>query len=173
MDNFIQKYTIPKKICDKFINYHKENLEYKHKEEREGKKSLSVFFYNHSTTPFIQDFFNKMSNSVQEYINKYNIIYSLKTYVCNHIQYYKPNQGYPGLHYERDSSESSERELVYMLYCNTVKNGGTHFPNQNKTLKANKGDLYIWPAGFTHSHQGVISKTEEKYIVTGWLNILK
>ena len=54
----------------------------------------------------------------------------------------------------------------------TVKNGGTHFPYQNKTLNAVKGKLVIWPSDFTHPHVGVISNDEEKYIATGWFEIV-
>lgn len=58
-----------------------------------------------------------------------------------------------------------------MLYLNNVPDGGTEFKYQNIILKAKKGDLVIWPAEFTHLHKGVISKTKEKYIATGWFNI--
>jgi len=27
----------------------------------------------------------------------------------------------------------------------------------------------MWPSDFTHTHRGIISKTKEKYILTGWL----
>ena len=33
--------------------------------------------------------------------------------------------------------------------------------------KAKKGLTLIW-LDFTHTHKGVVSKTKEKYIVTGW-----
>ena len=59
-----------------------------------------------------------------------------------------------------------------MLYCNTLKNGGTDFPFQKEIMKAEKGKLVIWPSDFTHPHRGVISQAEEKYIVTGWLEIV-
>ena len=60
-----------------------------------------------------------------------------------------------------------------MAYLNTVKDGGgTEFPFQNKIFSANKGDLIVWPAGFTHPHKGIVSLTEEKYIVTGWFDII-
>ena len=89
------------------------------------------------------------------------------------VQYYKPGQGYFKRHYERSSLDLCRRQVVYMLYCNDLKNGGTHFPNQNKTLQAKKGKMYIWPAFFTHPHQGVISSIEEKYIVTGWFEVVE
>ena len=60
-----------------------------------------------------------------------------------------------------------------MLYLNTVNDkGGTEFPFQNKIFFAKKGRLIIWPAEFTHPHKGIISPTEEKYIVTGWFEII-
>ena len=60
-----------------------------------------------------------------------------------------------------------------MLYLNTINNkGGTEFPYQKITFNAIKGNLIIWPADFTHPHKGVISETEEKYIVTGWFEII-
>ena len=178
--DFMEEYTIPKKICDDFINYHKKNIEYKRsgsflgvKNSDDHKKSTDVYFYNHSNSSFIKKFFEYLSKSVQTYCNKYNIGFPIQTYICNHIQYYKPNEGVPALHYEKNNGSSMRRELVYMLYCNDLKNGGTHFPNQNKTLQAKKRKMYIWPAFFTHPHQGVISSIEEKYIVTGWFEVVE
>ena len=172
--NHIEKYKIPIDLCDKFIEYHKTNTEYKNKQNIVEQKRIStdVCFFNFSQTKFIQDFFNLLSTCVRDYIKKYGIREALKTYISNHIQYYKPGEGFAGLHYERGEGHSSNRELVYMLYCNTLKNGGTRFPNQKKILNATKGALYIWPAAFTHFHQGVISNKEEKYIVTGWFEYL-
>ena len=177
--DFMEEYTIPKKICDDFINYHKKNIEYKRsgsflgvKNSDDHKKSTDVYFYNHSNSSFIKKFFEYLSKSVQTYCNKYNIGFPIQTYICNHIQYYKPKRGFPVLHYERNSI-SPKRILAYMLYCNTVTDkGGTEFPYQNITLSAVKGNLIIWPAEFTHPHKGVISSTQEKYIVTGWFEII-
>ena len=33
---------------------------------------------------------------------------------------------------------------------------------------AKTGSTLIWPATWTHTHKGVISKTQTKYIITGW-----
>ena len=60
-----------------------------------------------------------------------------------------------------------------MLYLNTVTDeGGTEFPFQDITTPAIKGGLVIWPADFTHPHKGIISNTQEKYIATGWVEIV-
>jgi len=58
-----------------------------------------------------------------------------------------------------------------MTYLNTVKNGGTKFLYQKKTFNAIQGLTLIWPATWTHTHQGVIAK-KEKLIITGWLSFL-
>jgi hypothetical protein len=60
-----------------------------------------------------------------------------------------------------------------MFYLNSIKDqGGTHFDQHNKTLKAKEGRLVIWPAYWTHFHRGVVSKTETKYIATGWCSFV-
>ena len=37
-----------------------------------------------------------------------------------------------------------------------------------KTTKAKEGRLIIWPAYWTHRHHGIVSKSQIKYIATGW-----
>ena len=176
--NFIEEYKIPKKICDDLITYYKKNTEYKNIGQtglgidKKIKNSTDVSFYNDSKNKTIQSFFNLLSDCVINYCKKYNIKDAIKTYVCNNIQYYKPKGGYPSLHYERNSV-SPKRILAYMLYCNTVTDkGGTEFLYQNITLSAVKGKLVIWPAEFTHPHRGIISPTQQKYITTGWFEIV-
>ena len=44
-----------------------------------------------------------------------------------------------------------------------------HFERNHNT----KGDTVIWPAEWTHTHKSQISKTHEKYIATGWLELKK
>ena len=176
--NFIEEYKIPKKICDDLITYYKKNTEYKNIGQtgsginKKIKDSTDVYFYNDSKNETIQSFFNLLSNCVTNYCKKYSIKDTIKTYVCNNIQYYKPKGGYPSFHYERNSI-NPKRILAYMLYCNTVTDkGGTEFLYQNITLSAVKGKLVIWPADFTHLHRGVISPTQKKYIATGWFEII-
>jgi len=176
--NFIELYKVPKKLCDSLINYHKKNKEHKVIGEvgdginKKVKDSMDVYFYNQSQNKNIKFFFNTLTNCVRKYCIKYNITENMRTYVVNHIQYYKPGGGYPVLHYER-TIMSPKRILAYMLYLNTVTDkGGTEFPFQNVTLSATKGDLVLWPAEFTHPHKGVISPTQEKYIATGWFELI-
>jgi hypothetical protein len=43
---------------------------------------------------------------------------------------------------------------------------------QKTTIKTIAGDLYIWPAHWTHLHQGVNAPKENKYIITGWVEYI-
>ena len=57
-----------------------------------------------------------------------------------------------------------------MLYLNDVKEGGeTEFLYQHKRYQPKEGTLLIFPAGFTHTHRGNPPISNDKYIVTGWL----
>jgi len=60
-----------------------------------------------------------------------------------------------------------------MTYLNDVyEEGGTEFLCQKLKVDARKGLTLIWPADWTHMHRGVVSRTEEKYIITGWFSFL-
>ena len=92
------------------------------------------------------------------------------------LQYYKPNEGgYFQWHCERNtgSYQDSTRILVWMMYCNTIENGGgTEFLHQDYTCKSEKGKIVIWPVDWTFTHRGV-KTDQEKMIVTGWYNFLQ
>lgn len=80
--------------------------------------------------------------------------------------------GYHVWHGEQGSGYSANRVLVYMLYLNTLPEGGngeTEFLYQQERVKPEEGLMLFWPAAYTHAHRGnpVYSK-ESKYIVTGW-----
>ena len=177
--NFIEKYKVPLKVCDNIIEYHKKNIEYKTLGmigagiiNKNIKDSTDVLFYNETTNKSLKEFFSILSKYAKEYLTKYHLESPVRTSTINMIQYYKKGQGFPALHYERTDVSSSKRELVYMLYCNDLKKGGTYFPYQEVALQSKKGNLYMWPSFFTHPHQGVISPTEEKYIATGWFELV-
>jgi len=177
-NNFIEIYKVNKKICDELIFYFKKNTEYKNEGtigigknnseiNKEIKESIDVTFFNSSNDITIKKFFIELNKCFNSYIKLYNLNEKLWTHNSNLIQYYPPNGGYKTWHYENPTIETSNRKLVYMLYLNDIKNGGTEWLYQNIKLNAVKGDLVIWPASFTHTHKGTVIN-KEKYIVTGW-----
>lgn len=89
------------------------------------------------------------------------------------IQRYNPGQYYKLLHCERNCGYGyiARRHLVFMTYLNDVTDGGeTLFYYQGVKVKPRKGLTLIWPADWTHTHCGVVSPTQTKYIVTGWIS---
>ena len=62
----------------------------------------------------------------------------------------------------------TKRMLAWMIYLNDIKyKGGTCWPQQHYTSKPRAGDLYVWPANWTHSHYGVSAPKEIKILKNG------
>ena len=72
------------------------------------------------------------------------------------------------------SSYDALRVLAWMFYLNDIKHGGgTCWPQQKFISKPRAGDLYIWPAGWTHSHYGIPAPEENKYFMSGWCSLME
>ena len=124
---------------------------------------------------------NIISGSLSHQIEKYKKLHpqldQLEKWYCDaryNLQKYKPNQAYFGSHCENQGPNfGDERVLVWMFYLNTVTDdGGTYFDNYDLTMDAVEGRCVIWPAYWTHHHRGIVSKTESKYIATGWYSFI-
>lgn len=179
---FIETYKIDLEVCDKIIglyNLNKKNvrpgrLGENPRIDKSMKDSLDITIPIHLYGHF-EPFFELLKTHVSEYIDKYfygagatgmgPVGYSKH---CN-IQWYPKGGGYPAVHCERDHLNYADRALVWMLYLTDTPNGGTEFPYQEVTTECVKGDLLIWPSDLTHMHRGVVSKTHEKMIFTGWI----
>jgi prolyl 4-hydroxylase len=181
LDNFIGEFTFSLELCERLIKFHKESQnKFAGKSgmgevQPEIKDSTDV-----SLVPSLVEYHLYMTElipAVKEYCDRYNYFKSagVNEITGINVQHYEPTKGYFRLHCERSPFEMG-RELVFMTYLNTVSEngdeGGTAFPYQKYTAKAIAGNTLIWPAFFTHEHQGVIHMTKEKYIATGWLHLM-
>ena len=59
-----------------------------------------------------------------------------------------------------------------LMYILVEDQGETEFHFQKVKIKPKKGLSLIWPADFTYTHRGIPSPTQEKYIATGWFNMV-
>jgi hypothetical protein len=115
---------------------------------------------------------------VENYVEKYQAAYFVDPWGVLeniNIQYYKPGAGYKAWHTERRGKQapSVNRHLVFMTYLNDVTDaGGTEFMNQRIIAQPKKGLTLIWPADWTHMHRGIVSPTQDKYIITGWFSFV-
>ena len=88
------------------------------------------------------------------------------------IQKTLPQQGYHVWHCEHTNCPSSNKSLLaWAIFLNDVDDGGElEFLYQSLRVKPKRGDIVIWPAGFTHMHRGNPPLSGVKYIITGWMD---
>lgn len=90
------------------------------------------------------------------------------------LQRYAPGEGFFSWHCDWNTSDEAtepiRRVLAWILYLNTVQDGGTEFHWQDHHVEAVKGKLAIFPAGLSHLHRGRVSHSHTKTIATGWIN---
>ena len=164
---YIKRKSLSKDHCKGIIDF------FERSEQKENVRGYTGVYTNFNTTSTL---FMKsiLKENIKEYANKHKF---LQVLYCGwgltpsvQIQKYLPGQSYSSEHMEHGKSEwDSKRLLGWMIYLNDIRNkGGTCWPQQNFTSKPREGDLYIWPAGWTHSHHGIVAPKEIKYIVTGW-----
>jgi hypothetical protein len=185
LNNFIGGWYIDKKVCDDLLIYfdnhpHKvpglSGFEGKQGIHKEIKDSIDLPFPQPGVQPEIDTYLSSLQEVLNKYIEKYPMCNTYSGFsISEHpnIQSYPPGGGYKSWHAERMNSQFpyNNRHLVFMTYLNTVNDeGGTEFYHQNFKCKPEKGLTLIWPADWTFTHRGVISKTETKYITTGWFN---
>jgi len=186
--SFVGAWYVPDlKICDELILY------FKHREDKiEGqighdqqvnkgiKDSIDVIVTpDQFTHPIIQKYINfSLREVARAYMEKYEWSRRVNPWAITeniNIQYYRPMMGYKEWHTERIGKlwPSIARHLVFMTYLNDVfDEGGTEFFYQKIKTQPRKGLTLIWPVDWTHLHRGVVSPTQEKYIITGWYSFL-
>jgi len=188
--NFIQIYdnALTKKECDILISqfeksddieegrFYRDGLlstDYSYKKCKQlagtnfDKKGCSkeVRIINNITFPRLRDYVSKYSRKYDGLIKYLSPWAPDSTY--NFQKYDGEDDGFKVWHCEHGSHpESALRILAWMFYLNNAKSGTEflYYP----TVNAKRGRLVIWPAGFTHTHRGVIPNKGVKYILTGW-----
>jgi len=111
-------------------------------------------------------------NKFQEQINPgYRMFNSELSITCMQVQHYKKNIGL--FQYHDDSQilweEKTRRVLVFIWYLNDVTDGGDTEFCGTYSIKPQTGKLIIFPAEWTFPHRGLIPKSNDKFIITGWV----
>ena len=122
----------------------------------------------YNNKPFIDMFFKEI---YPLYVQKYSYLKKLATHNILEvkIQKTKVGEGYHMWHCENAEMKARNRVLAFSVYLNDVAEGGeTEFLYQKTKFKPQKGDVLIWPGGYTHLHRGNPPISGEKYIATGW-----
>ena len=126
--------------------------------------------------PSLNALLNFLGNEIKNYLELYPFLNNIQKWGMTekfNIQRYYPGQGYYAWHCEYDHgfANSSRRMIAWMIYLNTVNDGGTEFSDHG-IVDAEEGKCVFWPAYWTHFHRGVVSQTDTKYIATGWYSFM-
>ena len=187
---FVGDYSIDPSVCDRLVELHRQC-------DRKGivkrglmakaeaavvdvakKDSLDLTL---STIPGelqeeygLPGYFAELKRCLEQYVEQHPLLKSIGQYGVTEspvIQHYRPGGGFKLVHFERSGLSTTTRMLTWMTFLNDVTDGGgTQFIYQKHTFEARRARTLIWPSDFTHSHAGVVSPTQHKYIITGWLN---
>jgi hypothetical protein len=178
MNNFIESFQFSDtSICDELIEYHKNNKQVpgyvSGRVDRTIKASTDVALLHGKE---LDKYCIQLQQAVDNYISIYEWCNKGAPWMineCTNIQHYKPNEGFFAWHCERHSlvKPAITRHLAFMTYLNDVEDGGeTEFLYQKVKFKPKKGLTLIFPVEWTHTHRGITSPTQDKYIATSWFN---
>lgn len=190
--NFIRGYYLEDtSVCDKLIKYFKDHPE-KHVPGETGnpegtgpivnkelKDSTDIHFKTDDTQEVWLEYQAELVKCMDQYKKDLPRCESTAKWGVvewTNLQYYAPGGGYKSWHSERVCHNGfiGSRHLVFMTYLNDVTDQGeTEFEHQQIKVKPEKGLTLVWPADWTHYHRGIVSPTQEKYIITGWFNFLE
>lgn len=124
-------------------------------------------------TPFNSLYTDKFWDiAYPEYLNYNPVLKNIASHGLHWLKIQKtPTKGgFHNFHGELADRHSQSRLLVVMTYLNDVTDGGeTEFLNQAFKVEPKVGRTVIWPAYFTHTHRGNPPYSNEKYIITGWV----
>jgi hypothetical protein len=189
IDNFIGVYdnALSNEDCDNIIAYFNEldniNLAFTRQELKDAdphiKDDRTVFPMSpreimlRQTTPLLNGFMSSFVNCWDKYLNRYSMLKLGSKFQVQSIRIQNTpiGGGYHTWHWESNNYNTSPRFISFMAYLNDVEEGGeTEFLYMQKRYKPNKGQLLIWPSGFTHTHRGNPPLSNDKWIITGWLH---
>ena len=195
MKDFIEVYdnTLTKEVCDRVMTYTDMRLSTMSEDEKRGfigheegdkvdiklKDSYDLNMELDDNNEISRLIRNALLPRIDKYIQanpQLHIIPKWKYRNAYNLQKYDPDMGFHSLHCENTGTKhmlSANRLAAWMIYLNTVTDGGgTYFDNYDLTMNAVQGRCVIWPAYWTHMHKGIVSKTETKYIATGWISFI-
>ncbi len=110
-------------------------------------------------------FYKNEFKSLHDWMSMQDTGFQVQKYLRHYGHYREHVDSFPG-------TESSKRVASGIIYLNTVEHGGeTAFPLHNVSVKAVQGRIVIFPALWTHPHEGRVPLSSDKWIInTFFLN---
>jgi hypothetical protein len=181
-DNYIGfDYLIPPEVCQNIIKFGEDKIKanFGKVEDREKRKDISVFLEVHESYTKSKEYTivnNAIRMAFKEFCDNFLISRDYNNYTLQSHKFQKGEAGggFYKWHFEADGLDVKNRAFTWMIYLNTIENGGCTEFIKNKTeiikIKPEVGKFVFWPAGETHMHRGEPDLQETKYILTGWIN---
>ena len=185
MEDFIlEGPSVPPEVCDNVIEFFStcqffeksEGIVFdaetgRQKVDRETKHSIDMTCSGIAKDSRMTEYFLHLGNSLNDYYDKF-IFARQPSVICTeyNIQWYPPGGGFKKWHYESGSSAKlRSRHVAWQTFLTDNPDGGTEFLYQKRYISAEKGKTIVWPAGWTHTHRGVVDPISEKMVITGWI----
>lgn len=181
--------TLSKSFCNELIDIFKNNKKYHYQGvTASGYDSIykETTDFNLLDNPDLREYTNhitKMSNEkINEYLKRFpsnsefntaDYLFRLGTYYpVWQLQKYKKGEGhFKAYHTEGEYWEFHNRIFAVMFYLNDVPEGGeTEFLHLDMMVKPKQGTFLVWPAPWPYVHRGHVPISNNKYILTTWLN---
>jgi len=122
----------------------------------------------------LKDYIEELYNCYIDYQNQWPFVKNLTENIhigAFNIQKYSSGDHFSKIHTERSGIKNLHRLFAWMTYLNDVDDGGiTNFSHYDIRIKPEIGKTLIWPAEWTHAHNGEIINSGVKYIITGWIH---
>ncbi len=183
--NFIGSWNIPTTLCDDLIKYF-ENRQQNHIEGVTSSGLINHEIKNRTditispkdlekeNNKIFKTYFEQLFECYQDYYAQWPFLATIAKDLeigSFNLGRYLPGQHFQAMHTERSGLSTLHRLFAFMTYLNDVKKGGsTYFNHYDLTIEPKQGLTIIWPAEWTHAHQGNKLLDGSKYIITGWLN---
>tara|TARA_R110000744_G_scaffold379966_2_gene499323 strand:- start:398 stop:973 length:576 start_codon:yes stop_codon:yes gene_type:complete len=184
---YVKKDVLSNELCNLFIKNFKESTDtiasnFTNKTDL----TFDLNYLNHPKwSPLLHQLIPHIHNHLHNYINENITIIDHQNQkiipILNpdsvismsptfNMQYYKKGEAFHQWHAERMKPIDNNRVLVWMVYLNDVTDqGGTEFYHQKHTERAEQGKIVLFSSDWMHTHRGIPSPTQEKFILTGWL----
>jgi hypothetical protein len=129
-------------------------------------------------SPTIIEYITEINSTLNLNMNDPKILYLNQNMNYNdsghQIQKYTKNEGhYKSYHNDfsiiRVGDTNYYRILTYIIYLNTINEGGETNFFGNYDIKPTVGNIVIFPATWEYPHCGKMPLSDDKYIITGWI----
>lgn len=187
-------FTVPSKTCSEIIDKLNNTLDYTKQDDslmscnsviiNENDESWNQIFIinenDESWNKIYIDIKKLVEKSFLEYINIFPNAWcpdevmvipeiTLKKYEKNKGHF---NQWHNDYYFDVALKEKLDKLPIttsFLIYLNDVSNGGETEFMQGTKIKPSIGKIILFPAAFPYFHRGLIPRSDDKYIMNGWI----